>query len=224
MQNSDFKLQDQLNPKIWEHDTLRPDVRVALMKIALEFYKFLKVDARIVDVIISGSQANYNYTEHSDLDLHIIVDYSQVQCEYPVDELFDTKRLLWKEQHDISIHGIPVEMYVEDTANPAVSSVYSVIKDTWIKTPTREVKPVDNAKVEAATKKWARLIMITLHHNNLGVARKVKDMLKMYRQTGLSREGEFSVANLAYKTLRNEGYVHKLMDAIRHLQDASLSI
>jgi len=224
MPNIDYKLHDQLNPKIWNNYVLRPDVRLASMKIALEFYKFLQVDIKIVDVVISGSQANYNYTEHSDLDLHLIVDYSQVQCEYPVDELFDTKRLLWKEQHDITIHNIPVELYVEDTANPAVSSSYSIIKDQWIDEPKKQIKNIDNNRVRSATQKWSKLIKFSLHHNDLGVIRKTKDLLKMYRQSGLSREGEFSVPNLVYKTLRNEGYIRKLMDAIRSLQDAQLSI
>ena len=90
----------ELNPHLWEGNVLRNEVRLSLMKIALEFYHFLNVDTKIVDVVITGSQANYNYSETSDLDLHLIVSYDQIQCQYPVDELFDTKRKLWKEHHD----------------------------------------------------------------------------------------------------------------------------
>lgn len=224
MPNVDYTPHENLNPLIWDGEELRKEVRLALMKIALEFYKFLKVETKIEDVVVSGSQANFNYTEKSDLDLHLIVDYGQVSCDYPVDEFFDTKRKLWKEEHDITVHGIPVELYVEDQAKPAVSSVYSIIKDQWIKFPEREIKPIDSNKIESSAKKWARLIDIAVDKKNLSIARKIKDMLRAYRQTGLAQGGEFSTPNLVYKTLRNQGYIQKIMETISHLQDAKLSI
>ena len=104
----------ELNPKIWLGEHLRPDVHETLLKISTEFFDFLNMPVEVEDIIISGSQANYNYSPYSDLDLHFVVDYGQVKCEMEADELFDTKRKLWKEQHNIKIHGIPVELYVED--------------------------------------------------------------------------------------------------------------
>lgn len=224
MPNSDYKLHDSLNPKIWEGESLRKDVQVALLKIALEFFKFLEVDVKLVDVIVSGSQANFNYTKHSDLDLHLIVDYSKISCELPVDELFEAKRLLWKEQHDVTVHSIPVELYVEDLAKPAVSSVYSILSNRWLKQPSRDIKPVDMQRVKQATARWHRIIALCLKKPNLSTCRKVKDMLKMYRQTGLAKGGEFNTANLVYKNLRNAGLVEKLMNTIRHLHDREMSL
>lgn len=224
MPNVDYTPHETLNPSIWENDNLRKDVRSALMKIALEFYNFLKVDVKVSDIVISGSQANYNYTKFSDLDLHLIVDYEQISCDYPVDEFFDTKRKLWKEEHDIEIHGIPVELYVENLAKPAVSSTYSILDNQWVNPPTREIKPIDSERIEIAVGRWIRIIDFALKHKNLKIIRKIKDMLKTYRQIGLSKDGEFSVANLTYKELRNRGYIEKIMETIGHLQDAELSI
>ncbi len=68
-------LNKELNPALWQGSNLRTDVRVALLKIAKSYYNFLDIDVPIIDILVTGSQANYNYTRHSDLDLHLIVPY-----------------------------------------------------------------------------------------------------------------------------------------------------
>jgi hypothetical protein len=178
----------------------------------------------VEDIIVSGSQANYNYSPYSDLDLHFVVDYAGVKCDMEVDELFDTKRKLWKEQHDIKIHGIPVELYVEDKMKPAVSSVYSLLSRKWLKKPNPQAVIWDKHQVEDEVKKWTAFIDTAVNSNNLEVCRRVKEMLSIYRKDGLAQGGEFSVPNLAFKSLRNAGKVQKLMDKIGELFDRQLSI
>lgn len=214
----------ELNQRLWEGEDLRPEVHEKLLKIASEFFDFLDIPVEVEDLIISGSQANFNYTPYSDLDLHLIVDYSQVQCDMEVDELFDTKRLLWKEQHDIKIRGIPVELYVEDTMKPAVSSVYSLLSRSWIKKPDLTKISYNKQLVIDQVKKWNSLIDDALKSNNIEIMRKVKSMLKANRQQGLDSEGEFSEQNLAYKSLRNAGKIADLMTAIGKLNDRQLSL
>jgi hypothetical protein len=118
----------ELNPKLWDGEHLRKDVRVALLKIAKEYYNFLEIDVPLMDLIVTGSQANFNYTEYSDLDLHLIVPYDRVQCDMAVDKLFRAKRDLWRKEHDIEIHGVPVELYAEDVEKPVTGSTYSVVR------------------------------------------------------------------------------------------------
>lgn len=219
-----IEVHDTLNPNLWDGDHLRKDVHVALLRIAKEFYDFLNVDVRVDDVIVSGSQANYNYTKHSDLDLHLIVPYSQVQCDVGAAELFDTKRKLWKEEHDITVNGVPVELYVEDIEEPAVSSTYSIVKNQWIKQPVQSDVKYDRAEIEDSVTAWERLIKHAIEQENLSLCLQLKDLLKKYRKLGLKKLGEFGSPNLIFKSLRNDGVVDQLMTAIRQLQDKELGI
>ena len=214
----------ELNPNLWDNDQLRPKVQIALLKIARVYYKFLALDIPIVDIVISGSQANYNYSKHSDIDLHLIVNYGDVECDMPVDELFDTKRKLWKEQHDIEIYGMPVEVYVEDTAKPAVSSTYSLLKNKWISEPAKPALDFNEDEVSRITMKWVRAIKGAVKTSDLEQIEMVKDLLWAYRKAGLAKEGEFGTANIVFKFLRNSGVTANLLDSIRYLKDQSLSI
>jgi predicted nucleotidyltransferase len=217
-------LHKELNPRLWNNDEIKLQVQVALLKIARVYYDFLSLDVAIVDVVVSGSQANYNYTEHSDIDLHLIVNYNDVECDMAVDELFDTKRKLWKEQHDIEIYGMPVEVYVEDTNKPAVSSTYSLLKNKWIKPPAKPVVEFNEADITRIATKWMHVITGVLKTQDLEQIEMVKNLLWAYRKAGLAKQGEFGTANLVFKFLRNIGASTRLLDAQRHLKDQSLSI
>lgn len=219
-----IEIHDQLNPSLWQGDDLRKDVQVALLKITKEFYKFLDIDVTLMDVVISGSQVNYNYTKHSDLDLHLIVPYSQVNCDMAVDELFNAKRKLWGKEHNVSVNGVPVELYVEDVDNPTVSSSYSIVRNEWIKRPNREAVNYNEQEVRRVFAIWERAISGAIATDSLEVCRSIKDMLKLYRKEGLSKHGEFGVPNLVFKALRNDGQIGKLMDAIGNLHDRQMSI
>ena len=219
-----IEIHQDLNPKIWEKNKMRPDVSKALLNIAKEYYDFLELPVEVKDIVVSGSQANFNYSPYSDIDLHFIVSYDDVQCDMEVDELFDTKRKLWKEQHDIKIHGIPVELYVEDEKKPAVSSTYSILKQVWLKYPTLDNIVYNKDAVKEEVKKWTVVINHAISSNNLDVCRKAKDMLYQYRQAGLAKAGEFSVPNLTFKSLRNAELISKLMEKISDLYDKEMSI
>ena len=218
------ELHDTLNPVLWEDGHLKKPVQVALLRIARAYWEFLNIDTPIIDIIVSGSQANFNYSQHSDIDLHLVVDYGTVQCDLAVDELFKTKRDLWREEHDIDIHGIPVEVYVEDVSKPAVSSTYSILKDSWIKQP----KPIEGVgdvdRIERLCKAWMILITTRLATKDLEQIEQVKDMLWQYRKAGLAKEGEMGAPNLVFKTLRNSGVTEMLLRSVSHLRDQALSL
>ena len=218
------ELHDTLNPVLWEDGHLKKPVQVALLRIARAYWEFLNIDTPIIDIIVSGSQANFNYSQHSDIDLHLVVDYGTVQCDLAVDELFKTKRDLWREEHNIDIHGIPVEVYVEDVSKPAVSSTYSILKDSWIKQPkpTEGVGDVD--RIERLCKAWMILITTRLATKDLEQIEQVKDMLWQYRKAGLAKEGEMGAPNLVFKTLRNSGVTEMLLRSVSHLRDQALSL
>jgi hypothetical protein len=215
----------ELNPKLWDQDQLQSHVRGALLRIAEDFLKFVDIPVEVVDIRLSGGNANYNYSEYSDIDLHVIADFSQVDCDREVAELFDTKRLLYKRLHTITISGIPVELYIEDQDHPAVSAAYSVVKDQWIKEPGQKLPQYDENAVKTAMEMWHKLIKTAIMSGNLSTCRKALSLLRKYRKMGLKTpEGEFSTANLAYKSLRNDHTIEGIVTLINLLHDRSLSI
>ena len=76
---SSFQLKDNLNPKIWDNDqSLNSRVRQHLEKIAKVFITKTKIPTGVIsDIILTGSLAGYNWSNYSDVDLHVIVDYSK---------------------------------------------------------------------------------------------------------------------------------------------------
>ena len=222
--NSPIEIHNELNPALWDDGQIRRKISVKLLQIAKEFYGFLGVSARIEDVLITGSQANYNYTTQSDIDLHLIVDFSKVECEGEVRELFDTKRKLWKAEHDIKIKGIEVECYVEDSNQPAVTSSYSIISDEWVKEPSKDIKDYDRATVEKLATMWSDVIDSAISSNELEACKLVRERLAIFRRKHLAKDGEFGSGNLAFKALRNSNYIGRLMDKIRELKDQQLSL
>ena len=95
----------------------------------------------VVDVILVGGNANYNYTGYSDIDLHLVVDMEKLpECEGLLDEYLRGKKQLWSLVHDISIYGHDVELYAQDKETPYTKDqgVYSIKNDQWIVQPTRK--------------------------------------------------------------------------------------
>jgi len=215
---------DQLNPKIWDGEQLRSEVKVKLLQIAEKFREFIDLDVPVIDVQITGGQVTYHYTEHSDLDLHLIVDYDKIKCDQEVAELLDTKRLLFKQRHNISIYGIPVEPGTENVNQPTVSSAWSLSKDAWIREPKNYSGQIDEKEVQKQYMYWDKLIRSVLSQNDIKSAQKVLKLLRKYRKIGLKQTGEYGVENLVYKSLRNSKSLEKLVSYIDQTFDKNLSI
>lgn len=212
----------ELNPKIWQGNRLDGEVRIKLLKIAKVFVDFVGVDLDVEDFTITGSNANYTWTDYSDLDLHVIIS-GAVSDEQR--ELFNAKKALWAEQHEITIKGLPVECYVQGSEEPHHSTgVFSVLNNKWLVEP-KKIKPtIDDTAIEA--KKDAVLAQIehALLSKDLEKLRTVKDRITKMRKAGLERAGEWSVENLVFKILRNLGLIDQITEKIRELEDAELSL
>ena len=141
-----------LSIKVWEGEKLIPEIKLKLLKIAQDFYAYLGINAPLLDVTLTGSLANFNYTTESDFDLHLIIDYQAVdENEDLVEKFLSAKKTVWNNKHDIKIKGHEVELYAQNNSEPHHSTgVYSIIKDVWIEQPQR-VRGVNN--VEPAKKK-----------------------------------------------------------------------
>jgi len=212
----------RLNPKIWDGDTLDPAVAAKLKEIAAAFEEFIGIDLNVVDYTITGSNANYTWTSHSDLDLHIIV---AGEVGEGARELFNAKKALWGEQHNITIKGLPVECYVQGQEEEHHSTgVYSIANDQWLVEP-KKIKPeVDDSAVEAKKDSLIHDIETALLSKDLNKLRAVKEKITNMRKAGLERAGEWSVENLVFKILRNLGLIDEITDKIRELEDQELSL
>jgi len=216
---------DKLNPKLWNGTKLRPEVREQLLIIAQDFLTELGVnDLDVKDITISGSNAAFSYTKHSDLDLHILVDMGNLPADEVYRELFTAKKTIYNDTHDIKIHTIPVELYVQDSRQPVVSlGEYSVMNDQWIRIPTKRRSDFDQTATKSKYEKLLGLIEIALKSKKYSKVKHIIDTIKRYRQAGLDKGGEFGPENLAYKMLRSQGYITKLYELRDKLHSEKLS-
>jgi hypothetical protein len=216
---------DELNPKLWHNNQLRPEVKEQLILITEDFLSELGIpDVDVDDITVSGSNAAFSYTPHSDLDLHLLVDMSRYDDDI-YKEFFNAKKALYNEAHDIKIHGVPVEVYVQDSREPVVSlGEYSVLQDKWLRIPTKRRANFDQTTTQAKYNTLKELIELALKSKNLKKVEKITRKIKQYRQAGLDKGGEFGPENLAYKALRSQGYITKLYDLRDKLHSEILTI
>jgi len=217
---------DHLNPRLFHGNRLQPAVEKQLKIIAQDFLQELGVyDINVKDITVSGSNAAYSYTKHSDLDLHILVDLSEQPNDEVYKELFHAKKTLYNDSHDIKVNGIPVELYVQDVAFPVISlGEYSVLNNKWIKIPNKRRSNFDHTDAKAKYEKLAKLIEYALHANDLKQVKNVLETIKRYRQTGLEKGGEFGPENIVFKALRSQGLITKLYDLRDKLHSKKLSL
>ena len=229
-----FAMQDTLQQKVWDgEERVRPGVKGALMEIVDEFVENLDLDAEIKDIIITGSLANYNWSKFSDIDLHILIDFKEVnENEDLVRRFFNAVRSNWNKLHDINVKGHEVELYVQDEHEPHVSTgVYSLQDDRWIVKPNKVKPHIDKASakkkaahLEREVDKVAAILYDGDYERALEDAARLKEKIKTMRKTGLDRAGIFSPENLAFKMLRRSGAIEKLFTTFTEAYDLALSL
>jgi len=215
---------DTLNPKLWDKNSLKHEVRYKLMAIAMHFAKFLNVPKlNLRDITISGSNAAYGYSESSDLDLHLVVDMPVDHPEFS--ELYTAKKNEYNFSHNIKIKDIDVELYVQDVQQPHRSAgIYSVLNDRWISKPKHQPPTIRDADVTKKARNYSSRINQAMRANDLNTARETMADIRKLRQAGLETGGEYSVENLAFKLLRARGKIDKFRRHINKLQSAELSL
>jgi len=230
---------DNLNSKFWERGEFNSEVREKLLTIAKEFYESLELNVPIVDIQLTGSLANYNYTEYSDLDTHIIVDFKQINNDTDlVKKALDGARFVWNQRHDIVIRGHDVELYLQDEAEQhTASGLYSLLNGKWIRKPNYNPPEVDEKDVNLKEQEYVKEILKMeekVSEENLSPedyrsietrANKIKDKIQQGRKKCLSgpNASEFCVENLVFKNLRNKGMIEKLIDIASKAYDKAFS-
>ena len=211
-----------LNPVLWDDNSMRPEVRSKLLQIANHFVDYLNVpNLKLKDITISGSSAGYNYSDYSDIDLHLIVKDVNDQDE----ELFSAKKNQYNSNYDLSIKDIPVELYVQPAEQPHVSNgIYSVRRNEWINQPRHEEPTVESKDIKNKARSYSAKINSAMRSQDIEQCKHIMDELKRLRKAGLESNGEQSVENLAFKLLRARGQIDKLRKYITKLESAELSL
>lgn len=220
------KFNNKLNPRIWGADEkMHPEVRDQLLKIAEDFKEFLGINVEVKDITVSGSNAAYTYTPHSDIDLHLVVDLPQADANEVYRELFDAKKYAYNEQHNIKIGGYDVELYVQDANKTHVSQgIYSVLNNDWVSVPKRRQPDVDDISVKSKFEDLGHRIESAIKSGSYEKMTELAQKIRDYRQAGLDAHGEFGAENLAFKILRTQGLIKKLYDARNAAKDQLLSL
>ena len=225
-----------LHPKIWNLRTkkLNDNIKLKLKQIANDFIRGFKYPLNIKDIILTGSTANYNWNQYSDIDLHVLVDFDEIPNEYmqAFKDYFNSKKEVWNKNHNITIMEHEVELYVQDASEPHYSTgVYSVMNDRWITEPQIKKQDINYDDVISRTEnfieqvsKLSQLVSNKDYEKAKTGISNLKNKIKKYRQAGLESGGEYSTENLVFKMLRNQGYLEQLSNLSHQAYDSDMGI
>jgi len=226
----------KLQPSFWNHKMiLKESVRKKLNLIAKDFFESLKLprSVKLKDVTITGSIAGYNWSKYSDLDLHLILDFSDVdENEELVKEYFGGKIFVWNTKHNIRLNDHEVEIYVQNEKEPHISGgIYSILKNKWLQKPILSEYEID---LETTKKKADQLMdqiervydlfELKKYPQTLEASKSLKEKIKEMRSSGLESEGIYAPENMAFKMLRRTGHLELLYKLTDKSYDRIMSL
>ena len=223
-----IELHDSLNPKLWLPDSsLRPEVKEQLDVIVNEFINELEkneIPIRIIDVHLVGSNASYNYSDISDLDVHLVANFDEVTCDpYILSMLYAYFKTYFNDKYDISIHGVDVELFIEDMNSSTISNgIYSLYDNEWIKFPDKVATPEVDISKDIVP--YYNMYKSVIGANDGVEAQQLLDDLYRLRRNSLSTEGEFGVGNLIFKEFRSNSWIDNLKDEVAKYKSQQWSL
>ena len=231
--NGILQINDQLKPDFWKNNKIFPKIKQKLLIIAQDFFENLNLDVNLDDITFTGSMANYNWTRLSDVDLHMIVDFDLIDDNTElVREFFNAKTSNWNKDHQITIFGHEVEIYVQNLDEDHHSTgVYSLKNDKWIAEPLKIVLDIDAPAILRKANSFIDMIERAddlfddkEYEDSYQFSLKLIDRIKKYRVSGLEDKGEYSNENLVFKYLRNNEKMKLLYDVRNDSYDRMMSL
>jgi hypothetical protein len=229
----DISLQyhNNLNPKLWDDGQLKPEVRGKLIQFAETWRDFAMIPKEMVqDVVMTGGNANYNYTDQSDIDVHLVVDRDGFGMPRDfIDQFLQDKKILWTMTHpDIKVYGYPLEPYAQDPAEsiPMNQGQYSLMNAQWIQMPSNlNLDFTGNKVLQDKVDHYKHVVDRLIRSSASAAALKgIKNKITAARGPAIAKGGEFSLENLVFKELRNQGYIDKIDMYLKSEQDKALSL
>lgn len=221
-----LEIHNTLNRKLFSEDNkLYPIVRQKIFDIVEKFIEYSELDINVADIQIVGSNASFNYTTDSDLDVHIISNFELINAPKELlQALYNAKKTQFNDKFNITIRGIKVEMYVQDVNDGIASNgIYSVVNDDWIKFP-KQIEDVTSYDFSDEISTWSSFINSLLEKNNYDQIVKTINQIYMIRHNGLAIDGEYGKGNQLFKELRSAGLLDKLKDSLNDLLSNRLSL
>lgn len=217
---------DELNPDLWENNELKPEVKDKLLEIVGYFTNNLKedeIELDVKDIVIIGSNANYNYTKQSDIDTHIVADMTPYKDVPDLAlKLYNAYRSMWNNKYDPTIYGHEVELYVEPEEIKANSNGMYSLNTGWLKEPVQtNIPDIDEDELNT---------LVGEYENKIEGAKSIKDIediidsLYLLRQESILKEGEFGIGNQCFKEIRNMGLLQNLKDKKIELENQEMSL
>lgn len=227
---------DTLNPDLFDiektilsTDTLPqmwPEVREKLLLIA-EYFRtaHLNFELPVVDIHMVGSNASYNYSPSSDIDLHLVTNFEMFDGlnQEMIQILFNLEKSSFNSSYDIKVKGREVEVYVEDIKSTAVSNgIYSVLRDKWVKFPSKIVAQTPDTSIDL-NKAITRIDDI-LSTGSVDAIQMEINNLYLMRKNAIDVEGEYGYGNQLFKDIRASGKLAELKDTYKKLKSNELSL
>lgn len=227
MLKESFEVHDTLNPKLWDTstNTLLPEVRQKIIEIVNAFEEYLDFPIQILDIHLVGSNASFNWTSSSDLDVHIIANYEDITDEPALlQALYDAKKSKFNNDYNIKIRDVEIEMYVQDVNSGIMSNgIYSVCDNEWVKEP-KPIKSITKHNTETELEKWTTKINDVIMSNDYDKINDTINMLYLLRHNSLAIDGEYGKGNQLFKDIRNKGLLDNLKKAKIKARSKELSL
>ena len=231
---SSLEQHKELDPQLWDGEKLKPEVVERLYMIAKEFFQSLELDSNITikDVTLTGSLASFNWSDLSDVDLHILLDFSEFGNADLVKDYFRQKTSNWNRVHNILMKGYEVEIYIQDSNEPHHAlGIYSIVENRFIKKPSAYREKIDYGNIKQKASDLMDQIddihdMYADHDYKQAknLADYLIEKIRKYRKTGLETKGVYSVENLVFKVLRRNDYLRKLIALRTKSYDKYMSV
>lgn len=219
---------DRLDPVLWDEDNnLRPEISNQLLKIAQDFYESIEIKPKLHDVLLLGSAAAYNYGSTSDIDVHLVIDFKDLNVpEEDAQKYMDSLKSVWNDKHDIHIKGKNVEIYIQDVHHEThANGIYSLLNAHWVKKPVKEdTSTIDKESIKQKYRDYVCKIKKLTQEPSVDKVKEILNDLYAMRQAGLDATGELSVENITFKLLRHKGWINKLKTIKDGLYDKQMSI
>jgi hypothetical protein len=219
---------DTLCPALWNESLqLEPSVRSGLMKVVEDFYEKTGFKAPIIDVYLMGSIANYNWTPDSDADIHIIINYDQLQMpKETTKEVVRTVASQWNSEHEVTVKGHKVEINLQNVKEqkPHVTGIYSLKYGQWIRQPVHQNVQINKMLVQTKYKAMKKYVEAVINSGDRDAMKQAKKYIDAFRQYGLDTIGELSVENLVFKALRTKGLLTQLKNSIVQVYDKEMTV
>lgn len=222
-----FKIKNNLNDKVWLDFEIKSSIREQLLKIAADFFNSLELEVEVKDIILTGSLANYNWSNYSDYDVHILIDFKEVNDNIKlVKNYVDSAKTNWNKDHEIKISGYEVEVYVQDTSEEHRSTgIFSLLNNKWNIKPEKIEISIDEKTIKDKCESiMNRIDDLEDEYDEIEYdtfkeqLSKLWEKIKRIRKDGIEK-GEFGVGNLVFKLLRRNNYINKIITLKRKSYD-----